>query len=382
MRMLSRICVCRATAQSRLLRPRLCVLLLCSAFMPWLGLLCVCARADHATECCPPPAQANAASRLLFATAIAISSSWPIRCQPQTVPTALTVCRLRCALTELDLISCRSEPYICSGLHLHCGARCPLARRGPLPALGSHGPNGNFILSFPNGSSWLSSPKVRPSTDAPAGPRRPPPPPPPSPPPSRPPSPPPSPPSVVADSLSITATSPPPTPPSSQPPPPPSHMWICFRLAKIVPLPPSPSPPPSPPHPTPVHHPLRFAALTIVTVFFALSLTTAALTTTLPPSPSQPALKCEMDAMRVRALATCVHAPARLPSVRTAPTLHAHHATSWPSPCTTHPRLSKVLPARGRGRLSPFPGERVRLLDGAPMLRYQRLPFLINPATE
>ena len=145
-----------------------CVLLLCSAFMPWLGLLCVCARADHATECCPPPAQANAASRLLFATAIAISSSWPIRCQPQTVPTALTVCRLRCALTELDLISCRSEPYICSGLHLHCGARCPLARRGPLPALGSHGPNGNFILSFPNGSSWLSSPKVRPSTDAPA----------------------------------------------------------------------------------------------------------------------------------------------------------------------------------------------------------------------
>ena len=90
-----------------------------------------------------------------------------------------------------------------------------------------------------------------------------------------------------------------------------------------------------PPHPTLVHHPLRFAALTIVTVFFALSLTTAALTTTLPPSPSQPALKCEMDAMRVRALATCVHAPARLPSVRTAPTLHAHHATSCPSPCTT-----------------------------------------------
>jgi len=39
--------------------------------------------------------------------------------------------------------------------------------------------------------------------------------------------------------------------------------------------------------------------------------------------------------MRVRALATCVHLPARLPSVRTAPTLHAHHATSWPSPCTT-----------------------------------------------
>ena len=107
------------------------------------------ARADHATECSPPPAQANAASRLLFATAIAISSSWPIRCQPQTVPTALTVCRLRCALTELDLISCRSEPYICSGLHL--GARCPLARRGPLPALGSHGANGNFTFSFLNG---------------------------------------------------------------------------------------------------------------------------------------------------------------------------------------------------------------------------------------
>ena len=105
-----------------------------------------------------------------------------------------------------------------------------------------------------------------------------------------------------------------------------------------MPLPPSPPPPPpSPPPLHHVHHPLRFAALTIATVFFlfALSLTPTALTTTLPPSPSQPALKCEMDAMRVRALATCVHAPARLPSVRTAPTLHAHHATSWPSPCTT-----------------------------------------------
>ena len=81
-------------------------------------------------------------------------------------PIALTfVCRLRCALTELHLSSLRESG---SSAPVHHGARCPSARRGPLPALGSHGANGNFILSFPNGSSWLSSPKVRPSTDAPA----------------------------------------------------------------------------------------------------------------------------------------------------------------------------------------------------------------------
>ena len=63
------ICACRPLGKAACFSP-VCVLLLCSA-LPWPGLLCVCARADHTTECCPPPAQANAASRLLFATAIA-----------------------------------------------------------------------------------------------------------------------------------------------------------------------------------------------------------------------------------------------------------------------------------------------------------------------
>eukprot|EP00964_Phaeocystis_antarctica_P061338 scaffold36645_cov67-Phaeocystis_antarctica.AAC.4 len=79
----------QAPAQSRLLLPRLCAAALLCLDSGLAFYVCAPELINHTTECCPPPAQANAASRLLFASAIAISSSWPIRCQPQTAPTAL-----------------------------------------------------------------------------------------------------------------------------------------------------------------------------------------------------------------------------------------------------------------------------------------------------
>ena len=182
----------------------------------------------------------------------------------------LTVCRLRCALTELDLIYCARTRT--SVLVYTCIAELvvPLGKARAIARAWISWVNSNFIFSFPDGSSH----QTRRCAPLPS-PHTPPSPPRPSPPPSlrhhhrhhrhrclRA--------SVVTVTLFVTATSPPPTPPSSPPPPPSppgpyASAWqgavaTIAIAASAFPNPPTPRSPPSArrrPHHLHLHrHPL------------------------------------------------------------------------------------------------------------------------------
>ena len=231
-------------------------------------------------------------------------------------------CRLRCALTELDLISCaRNRTFV-----LICTAELvvPLGKARAIARALISWVNSNFIFSFPDGSSHQTrrcAPLPSRRTRRPLHLRL-----------HRHPL------SAATIATIANAVSAPPSSPSlssslphhRHPHRPPRRRHLLAARPMLppgkVPLPPSPSPPPPSPTPLPpVHHPLRVAALTIgiATVSFALSLTTATLTTTLAAITisSRPVMRNGCNA-RACPRHMCVHPPARPPSVCTAPPLH------------------------------------------------------------